>query len=1177
MAIGTVEIQVIPNATGIEGKIQNQISQAISNGSQGYGKSLAGALGTAAKIGTVAIAGATTAIGAFGVASVKTGSEFDASMSQVAATMGKTMSEMANETGRVDLAWGTFSGNLRDYAREMGRQTQFSATEAADALNYMALAGYDTQTSMSMLPNVLNLAAAGGMELARASDMVTDTQTAFGLSLERTSLMVDEMAKAASTGNTNIEQLGDAFLVVGGLAQELNGGFIDLGNGADQFVDGTQEMEIALTAMANAGIKGSEAGTHMRNMLLKLSSPTSDGAKQMEALGVSVFDTEGRMRSLNDIFGDLNVALGNLTQEQKIQAISDLFNSRDIASSEALLNAVSSDWDKIGASILDAKVSLEDVQGAIEKTSVDFSKYTGDASINVKDLAADIRYDLTTAGMTTQEAARDIAEAFDMNFLDATKAVNAVSDALREADGAANEMRETMNDNLAGDIKELKSAFSDMQIELSDQLTPSLREFADFGTEGLQKMTGAFKTGGISGAMAEFGTLLSEGLSMVVAKLPEMVNAGVQLLSALVQGIVQNAPMILSAFVEIGSIVSAAILDLMNHAAEGLGTFDWSGAATQLATTLTNALTGEGAQQFITTGTQIVTNLASGLGQALPILFPAVINIATSLLQMIMQQAPTLMQAGMQLVVQLGQGLIQAIPTLIANLPPLITSMVNTIATGSPMMMQAGMQLFLGLVQALPEIVNQLIAALPELITALVTGLVSYQAAFITAGIQLFVGLVEALPQVAAQLLAALPQIVPAIVQGLLAASPAIFAAGVQLFMVLVQAIPQLISALISSVPQITTIIVTLLTRGIPLVLATAKNLFHTIVEAIPEVVSQIGAAMPDVINGIVQGLRNGVGQVYAAARELGGKIVSGIKDMLGINSPSTVMAEQGNYVVEGLMQGITNNSGGVATALTPIVSSFSTWGTQLAATMTTNGTTALTSFVNAINVLPERLTEVWNNSLNTITTFITAFAEKAKLAAENFKTGIMTGMSKIPDLLKSIADKMINVFKSLPDKFRKIGGDIIEGLANGITGAWGALQSKVASLASSLASTVKSALQIGSPSRVFADEVGVWIPAGIAAGIEEGMSVVDDAMNAMSTNMVSKAGTIAQNATYNMNYEPAETEAVDIKALYDLMMTYLPVIASKQDVTVELEADTSMLFRAMKREEARNAQLVGT
>lgn len=327
-------------AKGMATKSGTDIVKAVANTKKAIGLAAVGMVGS---------------ITAFAASSVKTGMEFDKSMSQVAATMGKTMDEMASETGTVELAWGSFTGNLREFAQEMGANTAFSASQAADALNYMALAGYNTQESMSMLPNVLNLAAAGNMDLARASDMVTDTQTAFGLSMEEMPQLVNEMAKAASTGNTSVEQLGDAFLTVGGLAQELNGGLVTLSNGTKAPMSGVQELETALVAMANAGIKGSEAGTHMRNMLLKLSSPTSEGTKQLEALGVSVFDSEGKMRSLKDVFGDLDGALSGLTQEQKIQAISDLFNTRDLASAEALLNAVGEDWDEIGASILDSE------------------------------------------------------------------------------------------------------------------------------------------------------------------------------------------------------------------------------------------------------------------------------------------------------------------------------------------------------------------------------------------------------------------------------------------------------------------------------------------------------------------------------------------------------------------------------------------------------------------------------------------------------------------------------------------------------------------------------------------------------------------------------------------------------------------------------------------------------
>lgn len=320
-----------------------------------------------ASAGATMTATVTRGLVKLGQTAVTESANFESAMAQVRATMLKSTNEFNSEVGTVMLGTGEnmreFTGNLTDFALEMASTTKFTASETAAALNYMALAGYDTQESMEMLPNVLNLAAAGAMDLALASDMVTDTQTAFGLTAERTTQMVDEMAKAASTGNTNVQQLGEAFLTVGGLAKNLNGGMVTLTDGTSSAVDGVQELEIALTAMANAGIKGGEAGTHMRNVLLKLSSPTSEGAKQFRKLGVEAFDAQGNMKSLSTIFGDLGTSLGKLTQQEKLQAIGEIFNVRDIAAAEALLAAVDEDWDEIGESILKAKGAADEMAG----------------------------------------------------------------------------------------------------------------------------------------------------------------------------------------------------------------------------------------------------------------------------------------------------------------------------------------------------------------------------------------------------------------------------------------------------------------------------------------------------------------------------------------------------------------------------------------------------------------------------------------------------------------------------------------------------------------------------------------------------------------------------------------------------------------------------------------------
>ena len=215
-------------------------------------------LGSIAKAGmaavTTAVTAATGAISALGGYSISVGKDFESSMAQVIATMGITKDTIQDGVNSYDL--------LKESAAAAGESTVFSASEAADALNYLALAGYDAAKAADALPAVLNLAAAGGMDLAYASDLATDAMAALGIEAtsENLTRFGDEMAKTASKANTNVSQLGEAILTVGGTAQSLAGG--------------TVELNAALGVLANRGIKGAEGGTHLRNMILSLSAPT---------------------------------------------------------------------------------------------------------------------------------------------------------------------------------------------------------------------------------------------------------------------------------------------------------------------------------------------------------------------------------------------------------------------------------------------------------------------------------------------------------------------------------------------------------------------------------------------------------------------------------------------------------------------------------------------------------------------------------------------------------------------------------------------------------------------------------------------------------------------------------------------------------------------------------------
>ena len=269
--------------------------------------------------------------------------------------MGITKDAMSQVDGQTVNTMSTLS----ELAKKMGAETAFSASECAEALNYLALAGYDTQQMCDTLPTVLNLAAAGGIDLASASDMVTDAMSALGMGVDEAETMVDQMAKTASTTNTSVAQLGDGILTIGATAKSVKGG--------------TAELNTALGILANNGIKGAEGGTHLRNVILSLQNPTDKAAASMEKLGVDVYDSEGNMRSLNDILGDLNKSMDGMTSAEKSNIISTIFNKTDLASVNALLANTGSTWDDLQQSITDsggaaqqmADTQLDNLQGQL--------------------------------------------------------------------------------------------------------------------------------------------------------------------------------------------------------------------------------------------------------------------------------------------------------------------------------------------------------------------------------------------------------------------------------------------------------------------------------------------------------------------------------------------------------------------------------------------------------------------------------------------------------------------------------------------------------------------------------------------------------------------------------------------------------------------------------------------
>ena len=311
---------------------------------------------------------------------IEVGKAFDSSMSNVAALSGATAEDLQM---------------LRDTAKEFGSTTKFSASEAADALGYMALAGWDAQTSASALGGVLDLAAASGMDLAAASDMVTDYMSAFGMEAEKSGYFADVMAYAQANANTNVTQLGEAFK---NSAANMNAAGQDI-----------ETVTSLLAMMANQGLKGSEAGTALTAVMRDMTSKMDEGAIAIGDASVQVMDAEGNYRDLTDILRDVEAATNGMGDAEKASALSATFTADSIKGLNLMLNA--------GV-------------GEAAKFEEQLRKSDGSAADMAKTMNDNLNGDLTNLGSKLEGVQIAIYEKFEPALRDGVKVLDSLLDAI---------------------------------------------------------------------------------------------------------------------------------------------------------------------------------------------------------------------------------------------------------------------------------------------------------------------------------------------------------------------------------------------------------------------------------------------------------------------------------------------------------------------------------------------------------------------------------------------------------------------------------------------------------------------------------------------------------------------------------------------------------------------------
>ena len=521
---------------------------------------------------------------------------------------------------------------------------------------------------------------------------------------------------------------------------------------------------------------------------------------------------------------------------------------------------------------------------------------------------------------------------------------------------------------------------------------------------------------------------------------------------------------------------------------------------------------------FINFAFQMIANIATGIAQALPTLVPSLVQLVTDIVQVLIDNIPLLIDAALQLVTGLAQGIINAIPILVAALPTLITSLIDGLLSAIPQIIQAGIDLLTSLITALPEIIATIVAAIPEIINGIITALLENIPLIIQAGIDLLVALIQALPQIITTIVQAIPQIISGIVNALVQNIPQIIQAGVQLFVALIQNLPTIIVEIVKAVPQIVS----------------------GIVSAFGSLVGEMVNAGANLLHGLWEGISSAASWLWDKVTGWASSLVDGIKGFFGIHSPSTVFAEIGTNMGEGVGVGFGESMDGVSADMTATMGGAGQLTAAEAVRAVNDGIIAniegLSGAVNAIvervisgltaqaqrlnqagqdfdrhissgmiTAIPQITAKIPQITQSIITAFNAQnqkFIEAGVTIDKNIASGMVQGIPQITSKVAQIVQPVLTALRSFVSEFTAAGEDMVRGIWQGFQNMSGWLESRVRSMMREIVAAVEDEMQIASPSKVFAG-IGAYMAQGIGEGFGREMRGVEKSIRKATDNAV--------------------------------------------------------------------------
>lgn len=1032
------------------------------------------------------LAGTATAIGAIGAASVKVGSDFEASMSKVAAISGATGDDLKA---------------LTDKAKEMGATTKFSASESADALQYMAMAGWKTDDMLNGLEGIMNLAAASGEDLATTSDIVTDALTAFGLSAEDSTHFADVLAQASSNANTNVGMMGETFKYVAPVAGAL--GYT------------AEDTALAIGLMANSGIKASQAGTSLRSIMSRMAKPTKEVQGAMDKLKVSLTDSNGNMKSLNEVMGDLRKGFAGLSEAEAAEMAAALGGQEAMSGLLAIVNASDDDFDKLsdaiyscdGAAKRMADTMNDNLQGQITILK------SGLEGLGIS-LYENMEAPLKEVVKEAQNMVQQLQDAFNNGGLDSlvTKAGEVMAQIVTEVAQAAPKLIGTA-ENLVGSfiqgIVDHKSEFASAGATMVAELVRAIMDVAGdmwsagiyLFTEFLQAMTDHSEEMGQS-----FGEMISKIGEAVQTNLPLIIQAAKDFVAGFCQGLSEEFPGVsalldgfFQGFLDTAGDIVQGIVDLIGDifsvidsqdpaTMEAIGKAIGTIAALKVASevvggvkSLLSVLGGFrktagsiiGIVPKVVEGFQLLSGGAGTFSEVLALEFPKLAGIITKVTGSLGTLVSTISGIFTKIGAVVGPA-ISKIASLISSIGPTIAG-IGAVIVGAVMaitnffgMLKDG---FSWVKEALMVIgitiaaVGAVILGAPALVAAVVAGIVAAVATLVvvikdhwTQIVDFFKGIPDKIGEVVDSIVAWFQELPGRISTWLTNTITAISEWGSELYTNITTFVSEAISAVGDWFSQ--------LPYKIGYALGTAIG---TIIQWGINVKDWVTTELPKIIQSVVDWFAQLPGRIWTWLVGVVNNIIA-----WGQNMYTTITTAATN-AVNSVINWFSQLPGRIWTWLVNTVNNVIQWGQNLYSTMTTAATNAINSVTSWFQQLPGK---IWTWLVNTVT-------KVGQWAIDLKNKGV--------EAAQSLVNAVIDGVSSLPGKMKEVGVNIVNGVWSGICSAKDKFVSDVKSFFSGIVDGVKDALDINSPSRVMKKEVGRWIPPGVGEGIEEEMPELYD------------------------------------------------------------------------------------